>query len=343
MKTIFVKYSESVILIIVALAIYFVSRNPEIYGVENTNLIKGRLSDNPAKGVHDEDYKYIGLWIAGYDDLFEFSGCSYNSRIAKEVLKLQKGDEVVLHTQFKSSSITIPWKGKKYRTYKICDAYCSKSGTIITFDQFNECNNRLVNKLIPGLCLGLLLIGLYKIIRKVKDDQNTKELIVSNYASTKPESEDVIKLKPDRLSFLIRKSYYSIVFIGFGIYKLYPINSQDLDVLGIAAFTLGILLIPAFLILHQGIFYIVDPNGVYIKEKSIFFQNESEFTSYTAIKEVSCRQNLFEYAKNIGSVYIDTGETDENYNTIYYKLIGIKNHRDIAKIILKRANLSGAN
>ncbi|TAJ12587.1 hypothetical protein DMA11_12315 [Marinilabiliaceae bacterium JC017] len=338
MKNFLNEYGESIFLIILGIVVFTYIRNPESYSKENTNFIKGVLVENPKEGVHDESQDYIGLWIKGHPDFYEFTGCSYSDRIESTVKKLKKGDRISFYARKKSSSTTFPWKGKKYKTYKICDATSHEYGKIISFRQFNQCNDYKSNIFIPILCGIMVLIGVFKIIRKLKDRENIKEVESLTISATK--NDATIKLRPDRLTFILRNSYYSFFLIGLGLFFNYPFDLNNLSVFGLIIFTVGVYFILQSTMIHDKIYYIVDSSGIRIKKISFLFQSEMKIVRYDSIKGVIYRQAFYESGKNIGTILIDNGEESDEGDTIYSKIIGVENYKEIAKVILRRAELS---
>lgn len=180
----------------------------------------------------------------------------------------------------------------------------------------------------------MILIGVFKIIRKLKDRENTKEIESITINTTK--NDETIKLRPDRLTFILRNSYYSFFLIGFGLFFNYPFDLNDLNVFGLIFFIAGIYLIFQSTIIHDKIYYIIDSSGVHIKKVSFLFQSEMKIIRYDSIKGVIYRQAFYESGKNIGTILIDNGEESDEGDTIYSKIIGIENYKEIAKMILKK-------
>lgn len=102
MKHFLNEYGESLFIIILGIVVFSYIRNPEPYSKENTNFIKGVLAENPKEGVHDENQDYIGLWVEGHSDFYEFTGCSYNDRIKTTISKLKKGDRISFYARKKA-------------------------------------------------------------------------------------------------------------------------------------------------------------------------------------------------------------------------------------------------
>ena len=173
-------YGESLFMIAVGIVMFIVAGNSTDYGPGNTKLIKGVLADYPKEGVHDKSEKYIGLRISGSNDMYEFSGCSYDNAILEKVRKLKPGDKITMYTVKKSSSITMPWNGITYRSYKICNAWSPDYGVITTFKDYNRCNEYQSHKVLPVLGGILVLIGFFGIIKKRNDNRKSQERIAAS-------------------------------------------------------------------------------------------------------------------------------------------------------------------
>jgi hypothetical protein len=338
-KTIFNYYGDSLLLIVLGIAMILITRNPDSYSPENTDFIDGVLSENPKEGVHDESQDYIGVWIVGYNNFYEFSSCSHNDRIASTVKKLKIGDQISFYAKKDNSSTTFPWKGKKYKTYRICDATSPKVGRIIKFEQYNHCNEFQSNKVIPILSGFLIFMGVFRFVRRLKDRDNSREFSSVQTNSLK-NVDGTIKLRPDRLTFVLRNSYFSFFLIGFGLFFNYPFDLNDLNNIGIVMIVGGIYMLFHYTLIHDKIYYLIDSAGIHIRKISVLFQSEMNVIRYNSIKEVIYRQAFYESGKNVGTILIDNGDTNSDGDKVYSKIIGIENYKEIAKLILDRADLN---
>ncbi|MBS2099205.1 PH domain-containing protein [Carboxylicivirga linearis] len=339
MKAIVKDYGGSLFLIVLGIAMIIITRNPESYSPENTDFIDGVLSEDPKEGVHDESEDYIGVWVKGYDNFYEFSSCSYNDRIAADVKQLRAGDQISFYAKKDNSSITFPWKGKKYKTYGICDASSPKVGKIIKFEQFNRCNDFQSNVVIPILSGILMLMGVFQFIRQQKDRVNKNEISSLQMGRLK-NTDEIIKLRPDRLTFVLRNSYFSFFLIGFGLFFNYPFDLNDIHTIGAIMILCGLYMLFHYRLIHDKINYMIDSSGIHITKISVLFQSEMNVIRYNSIKEVIYRQAFYESGKNVGTILIDNGDTNSDGEKVYSRIIGVENYKEIARLILERADLN---
>ncbi len=353
------EYGDSLLLIAMGVAVILITRDSESYNSSNTDLIKGVLSEYPKEGVHDESQDYIGLWLKNYDNFYEFSNCSYNDRIAEKVKKLKPGDKITLYAKKKSSYTSFPWKGKKYKTYRICDAVSSDYGVIITFDRFNRCDKFQSNTVLPILSGILILIGLFQFLRRQNDKRNRQKRISSQSGdielkttekNVRSEGENnwiidkenkLLDAKPEKVSYILRNSYSCFIFIAFGLFFTLKDNSDSPGwfYFGLICFIVSLFTLVQNFMVYDKISYRISNSLIEIKKFNTFFQEKHEKIGYDTIKEVIARQAFYEKDKKVGTVMLYTGRTDDDGNKIYYKLIGIKNYNEIANLIEKKAGL----
>ncbi len=91
--------------------------------------------------------------------------------------------------------------------------------------------------------------------------------------------------------------------------------------------------------IYDKVNYTINENWIDIKKVNTFFKEKHEQIRFTEIRKVVVRQAFYEKDKNIGTIMIYTGKSDDVGNKIYSKLIGIKNYNEIANLIEKKANL----
>jgi len=329
-------FSEGLILIVIGLVTFFLIQEPEILNEKNTNKIEGVLKEFPKKGVHDESQNYVGLWISGYDNFYEFSSCSHNDDIQEEILKLAPGDEVILYAKKQSTSTTYPWKGKKYKTYRICDAYSPKLGQIVRFEQYNRCSKNMAKYLLPILCGILIFIGVFRIIKKYFDKNNIIESKYLNLNNDELLGVDFYKLKPDKLAYVFRNSGLPFFSIVGGIILTNPFDPEYENILGHIFLFLGVVIWIYVLLMYEKVNYILDDKGVHIRTVPYFFRPEVEFIPYHTIKEVDVRIAFYEKNRNIGTIEIHDGKYDDG-DKVYSNLAGLKKYKEIAAFIKRKA------
>jgi len=332
-------FSEGFFLIGLGLVMLFIIPKHELLNAKNTNKIEGTLKEFPEEGVHDESQDYVGLWITGYDNFYEFSSCSHNDDIHEEILKLKPGDKVILYAKKESSSTTYPWKGKKYKTYRICDAYSPELGQIIKFEQYNRCSENMTKYLLPALCGILMLMGVIRVIKKYFDKDN---IIESKYLDLSDDklldSKDCYNLKPDKLAYVLRNSTLPIVSIVSGIILTNPFDPEYKNFIGHIFIFLGAAMWFYVFLKHDKVCYILDNRGIHIRTAPYFFRPEIEFIPYYSITEVDVKVAFYEEDRNIGTVKIHDGTYDDG-NKIYTTLAGLKQYKDVADFIKTKANL----
>ena len=334
------EYGLPIFYVAVGIFLFIITRNPETFGPEKTEKIAGILSKTPEEGVHGESEEYIGLWIQGNDNFYEFSNCSYNKKIAEKVKLLKSGDSITLFVEKNNSSSPTTWAGKEYYTFNICDASSPKYGHFISFEQYNRCNDNKSNMVYPILSGIIILMGLFDFYRKYKDNESINE---SKYISSwkiMDESKVPINLKPDKLTYILRNSSFSIFSIGFGLFLNYPFNQSDLNTFGILSIIIGLYMIFHYTMIHDKVYYVIDSSAIHIRKISVLFQTEISVIKYSSIERVIFRQAFFEISKNIGTVLIDSGEKNSDGEKIYSEMIGINDYKEIAKLVLERANIN---
>jgi len=146
-----------------------------------------------------------------------------------------------------------------------------------------------------------------------------------------------IFLKPWKPGYIIRNGFGGLIAICIGVgYKIFdPDVAKGFTVLTIAS---GIFMITRAIWLCFTTSYEIAQNGIHIR--SGFFKPETEHIIYPTICEVKHLQAFYEKYNNVGTVLIDIGETDNDGDIEYAKLIGIKNHEKIATLIRDQAGLS---
>ncbi len=359
MKEKFKEYGDSLSLIAIGVVMILLTRGSESYDSGNTDLIKGELSEYPEEGIHGESHDYIGLWLKGNNKFYEFSSCSYDDKIAEKVKKLRPGDKITLYARKKSSHSTYTWKGKKYNTYKICDAISPDYGVIVTFDEYNSCEEYQSNTVLPILAGILMLMGLFQFVKKRNDELNRQERLLSQSKDIeskttakdiRPEDENnwiidrgnnILEVKPEKISYILRSSYYSFCFIVFGLIFTLKDNADSSAwfYFGIISIIVGLFTLVQNLLICGKIRYRISDRLIEVRKYNILFKEEFEKIGYAAIREVTVRQAFYEKNKNIGTILLYTGRKDDDGNKIYYKLIGIKNYNKIANLIEKESGL----
>jgi hypothetical protein len=321
----------------------FAFRNPVELSPENTNKVIGKLSDFPKEGTHDESDDYIGLWITGHDNFYEFSSCSHNKKIENEVRKLSPGDSVILHVEKSSSYTSYVGKGGKYKTYRICDAYADELGKIITFSQYNNCKEFQANTFLPILGIAMIVLGLFMFFNKFNSTDNLMNNKYLNVPENiEGEKNEFIKIKPNAWSYIFRNSGFPLIMIIAGVFIGRPFDPEETNILGIIFLLIGVYGFLHLIIIHDEIYYIIDKEGLHLKKVSYIFQPEIERIGYREIREVITEQGIFESDLNIGTVKIHKGVYNDG-EIVYSKLIGIRKYKDIAMLIRNQAGIKIKN
>ncbi|MBL3659008.1 YdbT family protein [Fulvivirga sediminis] len=327
-------FGDSIFLIVLGIGFFWMTRSPELKDITNTSTISSILTTSPKSGVHGESQDYIGFHLAGHDDFFEFTKCSYNNRIRLRIEALQVGDSITIHINKSSSSTTYPRSGKKYFTYRICAASSPKHGSYLEFSQYNYCLEKKASIWYPLLCGVLILIGLFQIGKKLKDKDNffsTKYLHLDEQGS----EEIYFRLHPSKTSYFMSKLVGPIISLIVGLLLLIFTDSITWNYIGYGAVGLGIYLILHYLRIHSKIFYILDNEGVHIKNVTTFFQEEIKAIHYNSIQEVTSKRKYYQYDSKVGTVLIYSGKTDDEGDKIYDKLIGIEKYSEVVDFISK--------
>ncbi len=336
-------FGEGLFLIGLGIVMLFIIQEPDVLNEKNTNIIEGILREYPKEGVHDENQDYVGLWIVGYDNFYEFSGCSHNDNIHEKTLKLAPGDYVFLFTKKESSNTTYPWKGKKYKTFSICDAYSPKLGQIVKFEEYNRCSEKMAKVFLPILCAIMILIGVFRLVGKFFAKDN---IIVSEYFDLSTDSlenkKDFYILKPDKIAYVLRNSGLplSILSIVSGIILINPLDPEYENILGNICIYFGVVVVFFILLSYGKVFYILDNKGIHIRTAPFFFKPEVEFIPYYSIKEVDVKIAFYEQDRKIGTIEIHDGKYDDDGDKVYSTLAGLKKYKEIADFIKSKSNIN---
>lgn len=335
----FSDFGESAFFIVLGLIMVFAFRSPEELGSDNTQSVIGQLSDFPKEGTHDESDDYIGLWISGHSNFYEFSSCSHSDKIEEKVKELSPGDTVTLYVEKSSSSTSYPWNGDKYKTYRICDAYSKKLGRIITFNQYNNCKEFKSNTLLPILGFIMIVMGAFQFFKKFNSKEN---LMDTKYLNISEEIEGVkkefVKMKPNKWSYIIRNSGLPIIMIIVGLFISRPFNPEENNFIGNIFLFIGAYGFLHLIITQDKIYYIIDNEGVHLRNVSYFFQPGIERIGFREIREVIAVQGVFESDDDVGTVKIHKGEFNDG-DKVYSRLIGINKYNEIAELLKKQAGL----
>lgn len=330
-------FGDSIFLIVLGVGFFWMTRSPELKNFNNTSKINSVLTTTPESGVHDESQDYIGFRLAGYNNFFEFTKCSYNKGIKTRIEELQVGDSITIHINKSSSSTTYPWNGKKYFTYRICAASSPKHGTYLGFSQYNYCLEKKANIWYPLLSGVLILIALVQIVKKLNDKNNvfsTKYLKLDEQAT----EETYFQLRPNKTSYLLSNVGGPILLLITGLLILFFTDAIKWSYIGCGTIILGIYLILHYIRIHSKIFYILDKDGIHIKNITTFFQEEIKTIYYDSIEEVTFKWQDYQYDSKVGTVLIYSGKTDNDGDKVYDKLIGIEKYPEVVDFISKLIN-----
>lgn len=332
-------FGESIFFIALGLIMIFAFRNPEPRSSKNTDKVEGILSDYPEDGVHDESNDYIGLWISGYESFYEFADCSYNDKIKNKVKILVPGDRVTLYVEKSIFYKSYPLKGRNYKSYKICDAYSEKNGKIISFDQYNHCKEFKANTFLPILGFIMIAMGLFQFFKRFTNPENIMD---TKYLNIPTEIDGVRnkfkKMKPNKWSYLYRNSVLPVIMIISGMLIGRPFNPEEGNIIGNILLFIGVYGFLHIIMIHDKIYYIIDNEGVHIKNVSYFFQHEIEKILFREIREVIAEQGIFEFGSNIGTVQIHKGEYYDG-DKVYSSLIGVNKYKELAELLKRQAGL----
>ena len=334
----FSDYGESLIMIFLAVIFFLWTRNPELKGPENTNKISGVLSKPVKSGTHDESISYIGVWVEDCDGFYEFTKCSYNAQIENKISLLSIGDSITLYFVKNRSSTTYPFDGDKYYTYTICAANSPKHGIYLNFSQYNNCLRNKANFVFPILSGLIVLTAIFQIFKTYNDKQNVFDPKFFTLVDTDPNYK-YKKLNPNKLAFILRNSGLSILLIIIGLLFNWQFEFSDMNKIGLGLILIGFYLPFHHYKIHKNIYYILDSEGIHIKNVSIFKQPEVISISYEFIKEVKSSQSFYENDLNIGTILIYSGKKGNEGNKVYEKIIGIEKYQETMEYIEKMIEL----
>lgn len=332
-------FGESLFFILLGLVAIFAFKNPSKLTPENSNMVTGELSSFPKEGNHNKSDEYIGLWITGNSNFYEFSKCSLNDKIHERVKELIPGDSVILFVEKSSSSTTYSWEGTRYKTYRICDAYSKKTGQIIAFNQYNNCEKNILNTLLPIIGFIMIVIGVFEFFKKFNSKENFMDTKYLNVHELFEEvNNEYIKITPAKWSFIFTKSGLPIILLVFGIFAHHSTDPGGNNLIGKIFLIIGVYGFFHLIIIHSKIYYIIDKEGVHIKSVSYIFQSEIEKIPFNSIKEIVTDQSVFQTDQKVGTVKIHKGEYSDG-DKLYSSLIGIDNYNEIADLLRKQAVL----
>jgi hypothetical protein len=145
-----------------------------------------------------------------------------------------------------------------------------------------------------------------------------------------------IFLKPWKPGYVIRTGFGGLIVTAIGIgYKILDPDVSNAFI--VFTMALGIFTIINAIRLCFTTSYEIARNGIHIR--SGLFKPHIDLIIYPSIYEVKHRQAFYEKRHNVGTVLLDIGETDNDGDIEYTKLIGIRNHKEIAKLIGDQAGL----
>jgi hypothetical protein len=332
------KFIEPIFFILGGIAFIIFTRNSEPYSPSTTNQINGILSDLPKISSNGKGQNELGLWLVGHKNLYEFSNCSYNERIAEKVYLLKPGDSVLLYVKKKSFSYSFPWKGENYQRFQICAASSSKVGYIIKFEQFNKCDDYQVNRLIPIVSGIFIVMGFFSLFRKLKDNKNIEDINNMETIILDFDSENDIFIKPDRIAYHLKHIFFLTFPIIAGILIIYQADLNLIDIIGFVFILIGLYILFHYFLTINKISYKIDSEGITLTRTTYFFQNKNDFIKYNTILEVLYRQDLYEIKKNLGTILIYTGKKNGSQK-FYSRIIGVENYKQLSKLILEKTNI----
>jgi hypothetical protein len=290
MNLILKDYIIPLLIILAGLSILIIKKDYIQHDIENTQHIQGVLNEDPKFKV-SEDEDCIKLWIKGYHDRFKFSGCSYNERIKAQMHLLHKGDSIDLYVKTKRSSRTFDWHGESYSTFKICNAWSRKTGDIISFSQFNSCDKFYSTKVLPFLSGLIIFIGIVQVFRKRKNNILNRSRKNINQEIRLDLNNSSWSGKPNKISFLTRKLYWTLMLVGLGVLVFYNYSDK---------YPLHIIIALSLLLVGSGRLFLINKNqektnyyisikGIQIIDANVFLKKEYFEIDYRNIKEVYCK------------------------------------------------------
>jgi|GEM_PF-6529710 len=184
----------------------------------------------------------------------------------------------------------------------------------------------------------LIIAGaVYKFVTKLKDQQNKKARANAPAQALKFNTDDPgIKLKPDKVAYVLRNSYLSIVLFGFAIF-IDSVAQGFISVYTFICVGVGFYLLIHNVLVCDKIRYHIDHVGIEIRDVSFSFRPKITVIPYNSIRELIARQALYEAPMDVGTLLLDTGEKDDDGDVSYQRIIGIPNHEAIARIIEAQA------
>jgi hypothetical protein len=321
------------LLLALALVAFLFTRNNEPLTLQETRAVKGVLSELPDIADIGEGTHHVRFKLMGYNDQFDFVGCSFNSHVIGLVKELRVGDSVFLRTANKSGSINWSWSGKRHDNFTVLQAWNPRVGSLMDVDQYNACANRQSNYLIPFLCAMLVLIAVARGLHTWRERERDLEL--KNLKYNHP-IDAVITLKPDFTSYMVRKSYLPLMMIGLGVFNIYRKPGHDPDMIDYWLLVGGVLIQGWHMYAHRFTRYTVSRNEIEIRSLKFPFDHDTDRISYSSIKTVNYRRSIFEGGQNVGTVMLDLGQTDGDGDKVYTQLIGVEKFQEVAALILKR-------
>lgn len=308
---------------IMALAVFafVITRDDKIYGPDDCQYICGVLSENPRES-NGEAGIYVQVKVVGYPDAYRFTSCSYSDRIVSIVGKLTSGDSICLYANEQSIlAASIP--GKE---------------TLLDFEDFNACNDYQTNRSFPVLVGVFMLWGVFRFITTFRDERSKRVLSELAPPATFGDATGETVLRPDPIAFILRHAAAPSFFVGLGVWLNREAMPGDLDIFGLITLGVGLYLAINAFIRSERTLYVVGQAGIRIYEQSMFLKVKEMIISFSDVKEIKYRQAFYEMGRGVGTVFIDDGDKDSDGNTVYAKLVGIANYREIARLIQQRVD-----
>ncbi|MBL0741420.1 PH domain-containing protein [Chryseolinea lacunae] len=192
------------------------------------------------------------------------------------------------------------------------------------------------NVLPPLVCGFIVLFAIFAFIQEYRDQKSDQEF--ANISALDLPVRESLTLKPDREIIILKGWMLPSFAVALGIFLNYPLNLNDINIIGAICFVIGPYLLYHLAFVQDKVYYTLDSLGVHITRPLLFSAPVTKVIPYGSITAVLFTQSFFEARKNIGTICIahEHSDTDDEYYAC--KLVGVAKYKEIAKLILDRAN-----
>jgi len=316
-----------------AIGLFVSLREKIVDSLDDCNRIQGIVSEIPKAG--DDE---IGLRLAGHKEAFYvFSGCLYDERIASLVGHVKPGDRVTLYVRQESSEYRFPWDDDGYWTYKIVEASIPGADHIVGFEQNQPCGDGSMT--LTAFCGFIMLMSVLGFIHTFMDEKSKKALSKPTHKKTIEIGDHKITLRPDRLTFILTHSVWAIILIALGAWWNRSATIDQPNFLGLACIGFGLYMFIRTFSASENTWYTLEAEGIrMVGGFSLLRSRAPSYILFSSIREIKFHPAFYGLRRDVGTIFIDHGETNSDGDKTYTELIALSNYREIAGLIQQQVD-----